>query len=153
MDTVFKKLNYKEQKEICVINSPKTFNVNLDSIKNISRIIKNIDKVRQTEFILVFVTKQNEINELVPKIADKLDGDGTLWFAYPKGTSKNYKCDFNRDTGWYTLGEYGFEGVRQVAIDEDWSALRFRRVEYIKKMTRSKNLAISKDGKNKTSGK
>jgi hypothetical protein len=26
----------------------------------------------------------------------------------------------------------GFDTVRQVAIDEDWSALRFRRVEYIK---------------------
>jgi hypothetical protein len=26
----------------------------------------------------------------------------------------------------------GFDSVRQIAIDEDWSALRFRRVEYIK---------------------
>ena len=26
----------------------------------------------------------------------------------------------------------GFDTVRQVAIDEDWSALRFRRLEYIK---------------------
>ncbi len=26
----------------------------------------------------------------------------------------------------------GFDTVRQVAIDEDWSALRFRRVEFIK---------------------
>jgi hypothetical protein len=27
----------------------------------------------------------------------------------------------------------GFDTVRQVAIDDDWSALRFRRVEYIKR--------------------
>jgi len=55
-----------------------------------------------------------------------------LWFAYPQGTSKRYTCEFNRDTGWSALRSAGFDTVRQVAIDEDWSALRFRRVEYIK---------------------
>jgi hypothetical protein len=34
------------------------------------------------------------------------------------------------------MGEAGFEPVRMVAIDEDWSALRFRRAEFIKNMTR-----------------
>jgi hypothetical protein len=37
--------------------------------------------------------------------------------------------------------------VRQVAIDEDWSALRFRRVAHIKKMTRS--FAMTSEGKQK----
>lgn len=37
------------------------------------------------------------------------------------------------------MGSLGFAGVRQVAIDDDWSALRFRRVEYIKKMARAEN--------------
>jgi hypothetical protein len=37
----------------------------------------------------------------------------------------------------------GFEPVRQVAIAADWSALRFRRVETIKKLTRSSLGAIS----------
>ena len=55
-----------------------------------------------------------------------------VWFAYPKGTSKRYTCDFNRDTGWQVIRDAGFDSVRQVAIDEDWSAMRFRRVEYIK---------------------
>lgn len=65
-----------------------------------------------------------------------MEGDGVLWFAYPKGTSKRYKCDFNRDNGWEILGQYGFEPVRMIAIDEYWSALRFRRAEYIKTMKR-----------------
>lgn len=41
-------------------------------------------------------------------------------------TSKNYKCDFNRDSEWISLGKYNLEPVRQVAIDDDFSALRFR---------------------------
>jgi len=59
------------------------------------------------------------------------DGDPLLWFAYPKGSSKKYRCAFNRDTGWDVLKSLGFDTVRAVAIDEDWSALRFRRVECI----------------------
>jgi hypothetical protein len=37
-----------------------------------------------------------------------------------------------------------------VAVDEDWSAIRFRRVAYIKKMTRNPKHALSKKGKAKT---
>ena len=76
-----------------------------------------------------------------------MKGDGLIWFAYPKGTSKKYKCEFNRDSGWAELGKHGFEPVRLVAIDEDWSALRFRNAENIKTMTRS--FAIKKTGKKK----
>ena len=47
-----------------------------------------------------------------------------------------YKCDFNRDTGWSVLKSAGFDTVRAVAIDEDWSALRFRRAEFIKSTSR-----------------
>ena len=45
------------------------------------------------------------------------------------------------------VGAHGFEPVRMVAIDEDWSALRFRRVEHIKTMTRS--FALTEAGKAK----
>ena len=64
-------------------------------------------------------------------MAKKTKGDAIVWFAYPKGTSRKYQCDFNRDNGWDALKALGFDTVRQVAIDADWSALRFRRVEFI----------------------
>ena len=74
-----------------------------------------------------------------------------MWYAYPKGTSKRYTCEFNRDNGWAVVGEQGFEPVRQVAIDEDWSALRFRKVSFIKTMTRS--FAMTEEGKKKVGKK
>ena len=73
------------------------------------------------------------------------EGDAILWICYPKKSSKKYKCDFNRDSGWTVLGAAGYEPVRMVAIDEDWSALRFRKAENIKTLTRSKT--ISQEGK------
>ena len=42
------------------------------------------------------------------------------------------------------MGKAGFEGVRMVAIDEDWSAVRFRRVEFIKTMTRPDQVRLTK---------
>jgi hypothetical protein len=80
-------------------------------------------------------------------IAKKAKGDAVVWFAYPKGTSRKYKSEINRDNEWQVLGELGFEGVRSVAIDEDWSAARFRRVEFIKTMKRDQKYAMTKQGK------
>jgi hypothetical protein len=83
-------------------------------------------------FGLSFVTQIAELHRLSRKLSAKAAGDAILWFAYPKGTSKKYSCDFNRDDGWEVLRQAGFDSVRQVAIGDDWSALRFRRVEFIK---------------------
>jgi hypothetical protein len=82
--------------------------------------------------IAVFNVPASFEAELAKLKGIKILRDALLWFAYPKGTSKRYACEFNRDTGWHVIRKAGFDSVRQVAIDEDWSALRFRRVEYVK---------------------
>ena len=85
-------------------------------------------------------------------MAPRLEGDAILWCAYPKGSSTRYTCEFNRDTGWASLGTAGFEPVRQIAIDEDWSALRFRRAQYISTLRRDPARAISAGGKARATG-
>jgi hypothetical protein len=149
MDAVFKKLNYKGQLVVVCLNAPASFELHLQSIAAEAQVVTDPEAVAEVEFLIAFVTRQEEIDGLVPRVAPRLKGDAALWFCYPKGTSKRYTCNFNRDTGWQVLGPYGLEGVRQVAIDEDWTALRFRKVEYIKTMTR-KFGALSAGGKAKT---
>ncbi len=152
MSTVFKKLNLKEQTELLIVNAPESFEAEISSLKDVA--IRRTDKeVKTVTFVLAFVTKQKEVDALAKAIAKKATGDAIVWFAYPKGTSKKYTCEFNRDTGWALLGEFDFEPVRQVAIDEDWSALRFRRVDFIKTLTRTKSMALTKQGKKRTSGR
>ncbi len=112
-----------------------------------------LDEGPQVAFTLAFVTKLAEIERVAAALAKKAPGDAVVWFAYPKGTSKKYRCEFNRDTGWEALGSAGFEPVRQVAIDEDWSALRFRRAEFIKTLTRDASWAMSAEGKKKAAKK
>jgi hypothetical protein len=131
MPTTFEKLNLKSPKEILVLNAPESFEKELAGLKGVG-VNRQVEKVKKIEFALAFVTKQTEVNRLTKALVARAQGDAILWFAYPKGTSKKYKCDFNRDTGWDDLKQAGFDTVRAVAIDEDWSALRFRRVEFIK---------------------
>jgi len=153
MDAIFKKLNYKEQKEIIVLNAPKSFEENLKAMKSVTSIVKKLEKAENIEFLISFVTTQAEIEIISTQFAEKLEGDAIVWFCYPKQSSKNYQCDFNRDTGWTVLGQYNLEPVRQVAIDEDWSALRFRKVEYIKKITRKESFAMTEEAKKRTTQK
>jgi len=131
MATLFEKLNLKDHQEILVLRAPESFEPELSRLPVII-IHRHIESVPEIRFSLAFVTRQSEVDALVQQVAARAKGDATVWFAYPKGTSKKYKCDFNRNTGWTTLKAAGFDTVRAVAIDEDWTALRFRRKEYIK---------------------
>jgi hypothetical protein len=128
---VFAKLNLKAQREILVINAPVSFEPEIEALQNVM-VLRDAKEAKSVQFALAFATTQADVDRLSRLLAAKAAGDALLWFAYPKGTSKRYKCDFNRDSGWNVLRAAGFDTVRAIAIDADWSALRFRRVEYIK---------------------
>ena len=131
MAEIFEKLNLKDQQEILVLHAPESFEKELSRLP-VMHIHRHIESVPRIGFFLAFVTKKSEVDALAGPVAARAVGDATVWFAYPKGTSKKYKCDFNRDTGWDALKAAGFDCVRSIAIDEDWTGMRFRRVEYIK---------------------
>lgn len=151
MTPLFKKLNLGDHREVLVLNGPESFEAEL-------QLLEDVDVFRKTKrgceigFAIYFVTTLKGI-ATAAKTLSQAPGDPVIWFAYPKGTSKKYDCEFNRDNGFGALGEAGFEGVRQVAIDEDWSALRFRRVEQIKYLKRSSSMALTKEGKSRTKKK
>jgi hypothetical protein len=128
--SVFDKLNLKKQREILVLAAPPSFEPELQSLAGVC-IVRDARKSKSIEFAIAFVTRRVEVAAAVKQIVPKTAGDVVLWFAYPKGTSKRYTSEINRDTGWESLQSAGFETVRLVAIDADWSALRFRRAAYV----------------------
>lgn len=147
MNHIFSKLNYKGEKRILVLNPPESFRINLEEMLPLTSIDEEIVGGQVYEFIFVFVEKADQINDFAQQIKDILIGDASVWFAYPKKSSKQYKSEITRDSGWQPLGDSGYEPVRQVSIDDDWSALRFRNVDYIKKFDRDPKMAISEGGK------
>lgn len=103
-------------------------------------------------FVLAFVRSRAEIDRSAARVASLLGGDDPLlWMAYPKKSSKRYRSDVGRDDSWQPLGDLGFEPVRQVAIDADWSAMRFRRTEKVATLTRSR--ALSPAGRERLAAK
>jgi hypothetical protein len=129
--TVFEKLNLKDQQEILVVNAPASFEQEIQRLDGVV-VQRDPKQIAVVHFALAFATRQETLDQLIRLLVARAEGDAVLWFAYPKGTSRNFSCDFNRDTGWDVLRARGFDSVRQIAIDDDWSALRFRRVEYMK---------------------
>lgn len=145
---LFSKLNLKSADSLLVLNAPESFATEVHALPPAITVLSDARaKGEPVAFALAFATRQVEVDRFAPVLAARALGDAVVWIAYPKSTSKNYRCDFNRDKGWATLGELGFEPVRQVAIDDDWSALRFRRVEFIKTLTRPASMALTKAGR------
>ncbi len=144
---VLKKLQLKDQsKPVLILNAPSEY----------KEIMMAFDAPIHTEikestytFVQVFGTSNVGIQELAKKGSGVLVEDGLLWLCYPKKSSKTYKkLDCSRETVATLLANEGFEPVSQVAIDEDWSALRFRPVEKIKTMIRK--FAVTEEGKQRT---
>jgi hypothetical protein len=106
----------------------------------------------QWQGLLAFVTRLEEIDAIAEDILPIGTGDAWCWIAYPKKSAKSYQSEISRDRGWTAIGNAGWEPVSQIALDENWSALRFRKLSYIKKLTRRKSMALSQEAKNRTSG-
>ena len=149
MHPVLKKLQYKSQEKVLVLNAPESFN---DIVRAFSVSVQN-EPSGKYSFVMVFLYQQSEFDDWLPLAIDALLQDAFLWVCYPQKSSPQYQyqSDINRDCGWAPLTPRGFEGVRMVAIDEDWSALRFRDVDHIPAMSRK--TAISDKGRKRISTK
>ncbi len=144
MTPLFKKLNWKAQNPVWAHRPPEEFRPEMAAM---AELVRFAEAPESCGFAICFLKTLAEVEEFARLASEHVEGDGLIWACYPKGSSKRHRCEFNRDSGWEAFGGQGFEPVRQVAIDADWSALRFRRVEFIRIMTRS--FAMTEEGKRK----
>jgi hypothetical protein len=77
-------------------------------------------------FVQVFATRLAEIGTFAKRLPKHAAPNALVWISYPKKTSKA-AGDLNRDVIRQAMDEKGWRAVSIVAIDEVWSALRFRR--------------------------
>jgi|GEM_PF-241860 len=98
---------------------------------------------KKYDAIVLFAATQAELGKHITGSLAMLQNDALLWIAYPK-KSGAIKTDLSRDYGWDTLTEEGYIPVSLVAIDQTWSALRFRKAGNVPKITRQ---APAKDRK------
>ncbi|MCU0473052.1 MAG: hypothetical protein MUC93_06760 [Bacteroidales bacterium] len=132
MKELLSRLNYKGNRRVAVLNSEENFFRAVS--KELQGVITDheIDQRCPYEFIIIFVKSVAELEHFAPIALHNLTADGVLWFCYPKKSSKKYSSDLEREKGWKILNDSGFHGIRMVSIDDDWSAMRFRNVKFIK---------------------
>jgi hypothetical protein len=73
--------------------------------------------------ILTFVKDRAALTKELPSCKKKLAAGGALWIAYLKGTSGK-ATDINRDSIRDYVGTIELDTVAQIALDDEWSALR-----------------------------
>ncbi|AOM83955.1 DUF3052 family protein [Salisediminibacterium beveridgei] len=127
MHALAKKMQLKEGKNILVINHPKDFEQTLSEweIETMTD-DEQLPDDQLVDAILIFVLTPEDIAKAALIVRKRLPKDGMLWVAYPKKSSKRYKATVDRDHGWEAMDELSLRPVRQVALDDDWSCLRWR---------------------------
>ena len=78
--------------------------------------------IRDAETAILFATSAATLEAGLAELAGELRTPAVLWIAYPKAG----RSDLKRDTLWPMLRPYGLRPISQIAIDDIWSALRFR---------------------------
>jgi hypothetical protein len=74
--------------------------------------------------VVAFARNKAELDSVAAPAVEAARQDKLAWIAYPKAGKLG--TDLNRDVLAALLSARGVQPVRQVAIDETWSALRFR---------------------------
>jgi hypothetical protein len=131
MKSLVQRLKLKDQEEILVLNRPDDFSNNLEHFE--INVVESLVKTSSVSFALLFITSKKQlINEML-SLFPKLKDDCILWIAYPKQTSKSYIIELYNDKAWEDLLDYRLVPVRKININEHWDALRFKKIEYLKK--------------------
>lgn len=107
-----KKLQLKDGQTIALVNSHMTLELTVPQAA-----------VGDADAVLVFTANEAELRQnlaaLKAAAADKL-----TWLAYPK--AKQLGTDINRDIVRDIANQNGLDPVRQIALDDTWSALRLK---------------------------
>jgi hypothetical protein len=119
-----KKLQYKGQSPALVLDPPAEF---ADVVRDIEGDIHS-RPTASYDFAIAFVTSVEGATAVAANATAALSPAAVFWLAYPKQTSKRYKATINRDTGNAEMQRHGFTGVAMISIDDDWSALRLKRL-------------------------
>ena len=74
--------------------------------------------------LVYFVSSKNELEAIFPKLKSILKKDGVLWVGWPKKTSK-IASDLDENIVIKEGLKNGLVDVKVIAVDENWSALKF----------------------------
>ncbi len=121
------KLQLKDEKNVLIQGLPSSIEkqfIKLSFSKNLTPLLKS----RKIDFALVFAVSQQQLKGILADVVPVLQPHAKLWIAYPKLTSK-IASDLCREANWDFASLRGYEGVRMIALDNMWTAVRFKKTD------------------------
>jgi DUF3052 family protein len=82
----------------------------------------------KAEVVLLFAPDRTSLEAKLPDVLGKMMDLAILWVAYPKLSSR-LAADLSRDVIHALAPKHGLDTLSQIAIDDDWSALRLKRIK------------------------
>jgi hypothetical protein len=121
MTTLAKKLHAKSGMTMCVLDAPTGYQLELENLAG----VKQVKSAKgELDILQVFVTRKAQLDSRLPSLIRAMGPRSALWISYPKANALG--TDLNRDILRVGLAEKGLTAVAQIAIDDVWSALRFK---------------------------
>lgn len=99
---------------LCILNAPKEFVFTGPTSKD----------PKTAKALLLFIKNADELRAKVAPAVAAARRDAITYIAYPKAGQLG--TDLSRDSLWTMLQGQDIKPVRQIALDDVWSALRFR---------------------------
>lgn len=118
---VAERLQVKGDRRLAVIDASAA----LEKTVGASKVRADLAKA---DVVLLFAPDRAGLDAKLPGVLKKMRDTAILWVAYPKLSSK-LAADVSRDIIHELAPKHGLDTVSQIAIDEDWSALRLKRVK------------------------
>jgi hypothetical protein len=81
--------------------------------------------ISRADVVLLFAADRAHFDSTLPGLLKKVSKGAIIWIAYPKLTSK-LATDLSRDLIHALAAKSGLDTVSQIAIDDDWSAMRVK---------------------------
>jgi predicted SnoaL-like aldol condensation-catalyzing enzyme len=130
MNPLSKKLGLKPGMRALVVAAPSAY---LKSLAPLPEGVVISEAIGGThEFVQFFATRRSDIEKSAKKLLKSAVPGALVWITYPKKTS-GVESDLSREEVWAAMEGTGWRPVSQIAIDEVWSALRFRPIEDVRK--------------------
>jgi hypothetical protein len=129
MNALAKKLQMKPNTRWLLHNAPANYLESLEPLPDNVEIAHNT--AGSFNGIQLFVTNSVELADELKVIAPLLKNDTILWIIYPKKNS-GITTDLEMMSSWDAPTQYGIRPVASVAVNEVWTALRFRPADQVK---------------------
>lgn len=84
-------------------------------------------QIGKADVLLLFAGTRAELEKQLKRALETARHDAIVWAAYPKLSSSRAK-DLSRDVVREIAQRLELDTVSQIAVDDDWSALRLKRV-------------------------